>query len=465
MALRMICGKPGHGKGLVSVQEAVTELVQGEGVIIGTLALRVEPWCTRKTFEPRIGLRNYLLREFGKDFDVRNRVKILDDEDGGTFFLHRRKARPEKGQPAEWLKSDCKMVTKGEDTKVVSFDTAPGIDSGRHMYFVDEAWHYFGSRSWQKTGEGLLYYNAQHRRFGDDVFFVTQNTKQIDPAVHRLCQEFWKVKNHAKMVIGWFKRPAIFTLEIYEDPPNGSTQRPMTKKVFKLDVAGLAQCYDTSAGVGFVGGGTADLGERRRGLPFWLMPAGVVVAGLLCWYALRGVSWGLGRALVGSTHQMQHAAGAVMPGGLRAAPETPGPSVPLAVTNYLPAALPPAAVADETNNLFCKGFIVLNRVATIMLSDGSCVDSTSGRVTEVKAESVTVDGVKLAVRRGNVVYIPPPVVASRVSSLVYEPPSDLELLRAMVSEPVASVAPASSIQVTAPIGRAVARPRISGLQN
>ena len=150
MAITFITGKPGAGKGLVAVQEVVNELVLGHRPIITNLALRVEPWVTGD-FRPRIGLRNFLLREYKKDFDVRRRVFVVPDEDVKEFFLTRRGPLAD-GQPGALVKAQPVLNIKGGESKVVAFETAVATESGGHVYIVDEAWHFWGSRTLASHG-------------------------------------------------------------------------------------------------------------------------------------------------------------------------------------------------------------------------------------------------------------------------------------------------------------------------
>lgn len=453
MAITFITGKPGAGKGLVAVQEVVNELVLGHRPIITNLALRVEPWVTGD-FRPRIGLRNFLLREYKKDFDVRRRVFVVPDEDVKEFFLTRRRPLVD-GQPGALVKAQPVLNIKGGESKVVAFETAVATESGGHVYIVDEAWHFWGSRSWQTTGEGLLFYNAQHRKFGDDLFVVTQATKQIDPAVHRLAQEFWLVKNHSKMSFGWFRRPSVFTIEIFENPPTGSRQAPMSTKSFTLDREGLAQCYDTSAGVGLSGRSIADIGARKRGLPFWAMPVGVCALALCAWYLLRGAAWGVGHELGKAPGQMSHAARAAGAGGpaVSAAPVPTPATVAVAkpvvtvVTNYVvePRPEPIRSAVMITNELFCKGYFMFGKnEGVVFLSDGSTLDIDSGRIQRIAKTFVIVDGVKLPIRKASVICPAAPALRSQRSE-----ESDLVPAPIQQAEPPP---PFGGIVVTPPVG-------------
>jgi hypothetical protein len=290
MAISFITGKPGGGKGLLAMQQIVDELVKGERPIITNLAVQIEPWVNG-AHQPMMGLRAYLLRDFKKDFDVRQRVHVVNDDDIAAFYLWRAVNGQIQKAEAVILKD------RNGDEKVIEFDTSLGRQSGPVLYVVDEAWKFYGSRSWQKTGEGVLFYNAQHRKFGDDVLIVTQHTKQIDPAIHRVAQDFWVVTNHSKLSLGMFRQPDIFSVAIYDQAPTGAQLTPMSRKLFRLDKTGLAQTYDTSAGVGLTGRAVADIGARKKGLPWWGVLICVALAALVCLQFPKLIGWWVGHAL------------------------------------------------------------------------------------------------------------------------------------------------------------------------
>jgi Zonular occludens toxin (Zot) len=383
MSISFITGKPGGGKGLLSMQQIVDELVQGKRHVICNTPVRIKPWIFGDG-KPMIGLQYYLVKKYGKDYDCEKRVHILDDDQIAAFFL--------------WRVVDGKLVkaeaettkNKDGDEKVLGFDTTLASHSGGVLYVVDEAWKFYSSRSWQKTGEGALFYSAQHRHFGDDVFIVTQHTKQIDPAIQRVAQDFWVVKNHSKMSIGIFRQPDIFSVAIYDQAPTGAQMEPMTRKVFTLDKKGLAQTYDTSSGVGLTGRFAADVGGRKKGLPWWGIIVVIIGIGLVLWYVLLGAG-----KLVG------HAFGK--------APEKVKPVLEQKVTDEKqrfdsqykrqpdePLSLgsrPAGHVHDEeTNEVFCFGYSQTGHHIQVFLSDGRVADSLDGDVQMCSKHKVTVFG-------------------------------------------------------------------------
>jgi len=265
MSIHFITGNPGGGKGLLAVQKICDELVHDERPIITNLPVRIEPWVRvwrrfgRTHHKPEIGFRQYLLQKHGKDFGIRERLFFVEDEAVPEFFLWRR------GPDGKLFRLDSKSA----GGIVEEYDTTEAVRNGGVCYVTDEAWRFWNSRKWQKTGTGLQFYSAQHRHLGDTWYIVTQKTAQCDKALHRVAQDFSVVTNQGKLPLGMFNRPDVFTVSVYDEAPTGAKLDPIKRSVFRLDKKGLGSCYDTSAGTGIGGGSGADLNERKTGLPWW----------------------------------------------------------------------------------------------------------------------------------------------------------------------------------------------------
>lgn len=377
--ISFLTGKPGGGKGLLAMQQIIDELVKGTRPIITNLAVRVLPWVG-PDWKPMIGLQQYLLKKYKKDFDVLKRVFVLDSEQAGEFFLWR---------VIDGVLVKAEGVYKGE--KLMSFDASLAERSGPVLYCIDEAWKFWNSRNWQRTGEGMMFYTAQHRHLGDDVLICTQHTKQIDPAIQRCAQDFWVVRNHGKMTFGMFRQPAVFSVCIYDQAPTGASIDPMSRKMFTLDRAGLAQTYDTSAGVGLSGRLMADVGRGAKGMPWWLMIVAVFAILIGIWYAIRfgahAVTHGMVKGSKTITQKAGIGAGAVSGGGVVSGQGTVG--------------LNAEAGLQATNEVVvCRGFTILprNRVLVFM-SDGRVADSADGEVQRIFKRRVEVFGEKFELVR------------------------------------------------------------------
>jgi len=358
MSIHFITGNPGGGKGLLAMQKIIDELTHDERPIITNLPVRIEPWVRRWTrfgkayWKPEIGLRNYLVKKHGKDFDVSKRVFVIPDTDVPEFYLRRRVGAGLQVLPA----------TRDSSGRIDEYETEQAVMHGGCVYVTDEAWKFWNSRKWQKTGDGLLFYSAQHRHLGDTWFIVTQKTAQVDKALHRVAQDFSVVTNQGKLPLGFFTRPSVFTVSIFDEAPTGSKLEPIKREVFNLDKEGLGACYDTAAGTGIGGGSAADIGERKKGVPW---PWALVAALLFILGAWRLPSL-IGKAVAAPLRKDKEPAVASV------APLGPVPATGVGSIDRL---FSPSGVGPSTNGwsapvLQVTGAVVLDGVLNVLLSDG-----------------------------------------------------------------------------------------------
>lgn len=281
--IHFLTGKPGAGKGVVSINEIVRELVNGDRVIVTDFAVKLHPWVRdlsvggpwgkgqKRKMKPERGLLAYLRQKYGDTFRAEERILVIPETESAEFYLHR------KLKTGEWVKLDA---TRDNKRRVKSFETTKDFYST--LYITDEVWRTFGARDWQNTSEGIIFYAAQHRKFGDEWFLTAQHTKQIETALRQLAQDFWLVRNHGKMRVGPFRQPSAFSITVYDQAPTGSSSvQAMERRMLTLDREGLGGCFDTSGGTGVTGGRSADINEKKRGLPFVLLIAAVIGVGLL----------------------------------------------------------------------------------------------------------------------------------------------------------------------------------------
>jgi hypothetical protein len=235
---------------------------------------------------------------------VRDRVRMLDDSQTKDFWLYRAFGvvlrtpsdyREKQGSDVDYtmLFEDPRFFTerKGEDGETVRETTGT-------CYVIDEVHTHWPARGAWGTPRHVTFYNSQHGKLGDICFFITQNTKLLDPNFIRLAQDFTYCRNHRLEKHGRFRGDDKFTAHTYPHPVESPREVTLNVETFHLDLP-LAKCYDTSAGVGMPGGGTADGGERARGIPLWLIWVGVAVLAVGFWLAFKygfpmlgGFIWG-----------------------------------------------------------------------------------------------------------------------------------------------------------------------------
>jgi len=140
-------------------------------------------------------------------------------------------------------------------------------------YAIDEVNNFFNSRAWMETGRDVLYYLSQHRKLGDTVICITQAVENVDKQFRSVTQDFTYLRNLSKETFGKFKMPSIFVRKTFGSPPSEHSQ-PMETGTFRLDVTGIAACYDTAQGVG-IHGRNADIGAKKKGIPIWILLLGI----------------------------------------------------------------------------------------------------------------------------------------------------------------------------------------------
>jgi hypothetical protein len=415
MANTLIVGLPGNGKGVMAMNLIVEELKLGKRPIITNLAVEKWPWVTG-SHDLRRGLRDYLLATFDDDFNCIERIFRVSDEAVQNFYLYRALSRRMVEKLGEshlvgykevsplsnvlderdfLAHKDLKLYVADHEVKedkhgrghCESFNAVLLEHSGPHFNVADECWKFWPARSWQSTSEADVFYNAQHRHFGDDNLFLTQRHNDIDSIIVERCQESIVMTHHGKLGFGPFRQPNVFTASYYQGRPMPSKD-PMSRKVIKLDVKGLLQCYDTSAGVGITGRSAADVGGRKKsGLPFWMMPVIGCVIIAAVFFTLKYGSRAVVSVFNGNAHKVALQ--------MQKNPAPVADRVPQGDSqNLRPQEF--NSPAQPTNELFCTGYFVAGQIVRIYLSDGSQVSDLK-RIQKIDKDSVMVDGKSLSV--------------------------------------------------------------------
>lgn len=257
MSIHFISGKPGGGKSLYSMRLLVDELLHGSRTIITNLPVKVGE------------LNAYIQRVYPeRNIDVCGRIRMFSEEEMKGFFT----IRPEGSTgPKLLLKQEWEQGRRPDYSKI----TDKGV-----FYIVDEVHIGFNARQWAETGRDVLYYLSQHRKLGDTVICVTQAVNNVDKQFRSVTQDYTYIRNLSKEKMSKFRLPNLFVRQTFQNPPSGN-EIPMETGTFKLDVSGLAACYDTAQGVGIHGKAGADITERKTGLPWWVFVAIVLVAVVL----------------------------------------------------------------------------------------------------------------------------------------------------------------------------------------
>ncbi|MEO5355200.1 MAG: zonular occludens toxin domain-containing protein [Magnetococcus sp. XQGC-1] len=205
---------------------------------------------------------------------ILQRITILDESALREFYRYRGSGvfLPLKPSDQSQQKDGSFRGSQTRGTAVADFSQAPAWGV---LYVIDEVHIAFNARAWVTTGEGVIYYLSQHRKLGDDVILVTQSVMNVDRQMRSMAQDYTYIRNLKKERAGVFKLPGIFMRRTFLEPA-GDTSRCAESGTFTLDMTGIASCYDTAKGVGIHGRAGADIGQKKKGVPWVVAPLAVV---------------------------------------------------------------------------------------------------------------------------------------------------------------------------------------------
>jgi len=257
--IRLFLGKPGGGKSYGALCDIVDEIVNGNRVIVTNLSLdagALSAWIQLN--HPEV------------NFDPCTQLRLLTDAESKRFWLHRRPG------------FSLEPLTKADELAGRWFSIPQ--DKMGVLYVIDECHIHFDARCWAENGLSLTYYNSQHRKFNDEVIFVTQFLDLVDKRVKGFGQDFvYFVNNGLQKFMTHFRLPSYFTVKTYQKPRTGNGQDvPGAVKRYRLDPT-LAACYDTSAGVGIPGRKKVEV-NRVKGLPIYWISVPVVAIGVFLFF-------------------------------------------------------------------------------------------------------------------------------------------------------------------------------------
>ncbi len=262
MSVEFISGKPGDGKSLRAMMIIEEELRLTKRNIITNLAIKVPQ------------LAEELNQRYGDSFDINLRLRILTPEELLNFWLY----------PAPGVDLDPRTRVKWEAANGRKMDVPDlsGIETAAPegaLVVVDEAHIPFGARSWQANGTDGFYFLSQHRKFKFDVLLVTQHVENVDKQFRSVASGFVYMKNRTNRnlpVLGGLIRQASgFTQMKFSEPYRMGLHSEETRYFRAADKLWLANCYDTTAGVGVSSRNGPEV-RRKRGLPIWTVVVPIV---------------------------------------------------------------------------------------------------------------------------------------------------------------------------------------------
>jgi len=350
--IKAIIGKPGAGKSYVSMSIIEEELRLTKRVIITNVDVKIGPFA------------DYLIKKYGDTFDLGMRLRKIADVDLRRFWELREDARDDSGKKI-----------------------------GGCCFVLDEVHRHFNARLWAENGKdkgkSCLDYLSAHRHYGDDVYYMTQNTHFLDKNFIRTTQDFTQLRNYSKERWGWFRGIGRFRGQVFLMPPDSANVHPIYTYGFKLDLDGLANCYNTDALDSNPGQGPADKGQRAKGLPVWCFPLGVIGVSLGVFFLLKVGIFGLQGALAPKLPSMEPAA----PAGALYVKTNAVDVKPM--TN----SFPPAEVELSTNApVRMTGLTIVGGRFVAYLSDGRKIKQGDARVRYLGEDFIEYDGKRYDMR-------------------------------------------------------------------
>lgn len=387
-----VSGKIGGGKTYFAVAKLLEELGRTDRPVVTNLPLRLDGIAAylAKT-HPDVPREWYLP---GGRFDLFSRVRIIPDADVTQFWRYR-------GQLAgEWVT----LPSPSGPHDATDFATSPGPV----CYFLDEIHIQFPSREWQKTGKACMWYASQHRKRGDDIWLISQFPDQVDKQLRSLSQDWTYVRNWAKEgLLGIWKFPRKMTWKNFPMmiPPGARADVPyQASGSYRVDPEGPGACYDTSAGTGMAGGGSADQGQAKSGLPLWTMGVPLLALLVVLWFIPNAIARFAtsGRPNVLQNLQLPTGEGTNAPAQAPTVPPPMAPQVPPGMPTNLPSApagVPrPAPPLDPDPSPKIVGWVKVGNSVSAIAADGTTITPRDG-LEAVDQHTVRVNGRTVAISR------------------------------------------------------------------
>lgn len=315
MAIHAITGKPGGGKSLEAMRLLVEVLRDDLGCqIVTNLPIKVE------------ALNAFVQKRYPTEtLNVVGRITLLEESAVHEFWRHRGNVLDDAGCVVQ---EAVVAESQGVETR---YTTTHAV-----VYFLDEFHLFFNAREWAKTGKSALWYASQHRKLGDDVYWVTQYLDNVDKQFRVLTQDYTFCRNWgAEMWWGWIRGPAKFQVRTTLEPPTNKAGVFVGGSVGGWSVRGLdkelADCYDTLAGQGVRG--AVKPAKKKKGVPalpaFGLALVAIVVA-VVSFPLLvgKGIA-AMGRRLAGAATVSTSSASRTNEAGFASSALVPFPSPPV----------------------------------------------------------------------------------------------------------------------------------------
>lgn len=239
--IRYFLGKPRGGKTFGAFKEMVKNLVAGRfqvtNLVISISELQF--WIEKNHPEYKS--------------NVLTRIRFLTYDESKEFWRYRTmNGRINDDEMTDGMINFDKVVEAGEDK----------VD-----FTIDEFHFLFDSEAGGDRVKYAFNYMSQHAKLTDNVHLITQCIERVKKKLYQgICQDFIYCRNFKHEKFRGFNRgTAIQELMFITLPTNAEKDTPYDKKEYQMDMT-LADCYDTSAGIGMRGGLAADKNVKPKGI-------------------------------------------------------------------------------------------------------------------------------------------------------------------------------------------------------
>lgn len=234
-------GKPRGGKTFGAFQKLVEGLLKGRFQVTNLVI--------------RLSELQFWIHDKHPDFklNVMNRIRFLSFEETKEFWRYRTMhGRINDDELNDGLINFDKIVDAGENN----------VD-----FTIDEFHFVFDSEAGGDRVKYAFNYLSQHAKLNDNVYIITQCIERVKKKMYQgICQNFTYCRNfkHEKYK-GFNRGMAIQELSFITLPTKPEQEDPFEKRSYEMDMK-LAECYDTSAGIGMRGGLPADKEFKPKGI-------------------------------------------------------------------------------------------------------------------------------------------------------------------------------------------------------
>lgn len=267
--LTLVTGPNGSGKSQFAMRLIVEELRKGTRYIVTSVCVKLPE------------LSEYMSRKFPSEkVDVYSRVFVLTEMEQLRHFWR-------YTGPFKWGEYGAEAVDLGEYGGAAWQAYVPPT-----LYVLEELQVTFNSRDWAKTAKEFTAFQTQHRHFGHDVVGITPALALVEKQFRILCGECVVLRNLYQARAGIWKHSRKIIYRKYANAPPLPGEAPTEAGDFTIDILGLANCYDTSGGIGHAAGRVADKGKESKGIPWKWGIAAAVVAGVVVFFGMRQVLHG-----------------------------------------------------------------------------------------------------------------------------------------------------------------------------